>query len=375
MSFSYRLFVLTFLSSLLTVTGFGLADEAEKPDQKPDPRVGTRVIVTEAAAPLRTPEKIVWKAYLGETFTVSLTNGEWLWVAEKGGWLWEKQTVPFATAVADLSARVDAEPTAENLHLRGVAYSAHGNYDSAIADFSASLQKNADNAGVLNNRGQAFYLKNDFDKAIQDFNSAITADPKHFVALNNRALCYIAVGNLDGASKDLDAAIAANKEYPEALNNRGVVHARQGDYQSAIDDYTAALKIDDRYADAYGNRSFAYRQLNQFDMAVADLHVAMEKSPLDFKPVNDLAWVLATVADESIRDPQKAIALAKQACGMTQYENWNTMDTLAAAYAAAGDFKLAQQWIATAVEKAPAKDKTALEEHVALFQEEKTIMK
>ena len=331
--------------------------------QKPDPRVGKKVIVTVAGASLRTPEAIKWKAYLGETFTVALTNGEWLWINDKGGWLWEQHTVPFDTAVQDLTKKIQASATAENFHLRGIAYVSHTEYDKAIADFTQSLKLQGNKAGVLNNRGQAYYLKGEHEAAIRDLDAAIQADPKHFVAMNNRALCYIALNDLNRAMTDLNAAITLHAEYPEALNNRGVVHSRKGDYKAAIKDLTLALKIYENYTDAYGNRSFAYRKAGQFVEAVADLKTAMQKDPLDYKPVNDHAWILATAAAAPVRNPDAAIREATRACEMTQYLNWNTLDTLAAAYAAKGDFKSAQQWITTAIEKAPQQYKATLQQH------------
>lgn len=346
---------------------------ADASDAKPDPRIGTRVIVTVAGALLKTPEATVWRAYLGETFTVSLTNGEWLWINDKHGWLWEKETVPFETAISQMTKQVKAESSPENYHLRGIAYVAHREYDKAIADFTQSLRLKKNNAGVLNNRGQAYYLKGDHTRAIKDLTVAVTLDPKHFVAMNNRALCYIAKGELSSAKRDLDAALSLHKEYPEALNNRGVVHSRSGDYQSAVTDLTAAIKIYENYTDAYGNRSFAYRKLKMFKEAVADVKQAMEIDATDYKPVNDLAWILATAGDASIRDPENAVKEATKACEMTQYANWNTLDTLATCYAAKSDFKSALQWITTAVEKAPGKYKPMLEKHRQLIADGKPI--
>ncbi len=343
--------------------------------QDNDARVGKKVIVTEAGAPLRTPKAIVWKSYLGETFTVSLTNGEWLWVAEKGGWLWDKQTVMFDNAIGELTKKIQAEPSAENYHLRGIAYSAHEQYEKAIADFALSLQKKPGTAGVLNNRGQVHYLQGDHDAAIKDFSAAINSAPDHFIALNNRALCLIAKEDYDGAMKDLNAALKLNKEYPEALNNRGVVFSKKGDYRAAIKDYSEAIKIDDKYIDAYGNRSFAYRELKKFTEAMSDLRTAIEKNPLDYKPVNDLAWVLATAAESRVRDPKQALELAIKACQMTQYKNWNALDTLAAAHAANGDFKSAQQWVATAMESAPEDKVEDLQKRLELIQANKPIVK
>jgi protein O-mannosyl-transferase len=50
------------------------------------------------------------------------------------------------------------------------------------------------------------------------------------------------------------------------------------------------------------------------------------------------AWLLATSSDETRRDPPAAIQLAHHACRLTNFENPQLLDTLAAAYAAAGRF-------------------------------------
>ncbi|MEO1982355.1 MAG: tetratricopeptide repeat protein [Fuerstiella sp.] len=332
-----------------------------------DNRVGKKVIVTVAGAPLRTPEAIVWKAYLGETFTVTLTNGEWLWINEKGGWLWEQETVSFDTAAEEFSRRVQAEPSAENFHLRGIAFLAHRQFDKAIADFSESLKRRPGQAGVLNNRGQAWYLMKDYAAAVNDLSAAIKADPRHFLALNNRALCYIATGQFNDALPDLNAAIQLNNEYPEALNNRGVVHSKTGNYTAAIVDFSAALNIDNNYIEAYGNRAYAHRQQGNDALAINDLKTAMIKNPRDFQPANDLAWMYATSQNESIRNASEAVRLATAACTMSQYEDWNALDTLAVAHAANGDFDAAKQWVTTALEKAPAAQKKQITEHQQLI--------
>ncbi|MEZ6061814.1 MAG: tetratricopeptide repeat protein [Planctomycetaceae bacterium] len=370
-----------FLNSLLVAVAcawFAANCVAVEPEPEPqttasDPRVGTKVLVTTAGAELKTPKAVVWRAYLGEVFTVSLVNGEWLWINEKQGWMWDRQTVPLATAIQETSTRLNESPTAENFHLRGVAWLAHDDYDKAIADFTQCLAKEPRNAGAFNNRGQAHYLKKDFQRAIADFSRALSIDAKHFLALNNRALAYIATEQFDPAVKDIEAALALNPEYPEALNNRGVVRQKQGNTQQAIADFSAALKIDPSYTDAYGNRAYAYRMSGKYADAIQDLKTAMQKNPLNFEPVNDLGWVLATAKDNSIRNPAEAVAMAKKACEMTQYENWNALDTLAAASAEAGDFKNAGQWITTAIEKAPEDRRAPLKAHQELILSGKPI--
>lgn len=341
--------------------------------KKPDPRIGRRVIVTVDRAPLRTPKEIVWKAYRGEVFTVSLVNGEWLWISGKGGWLWEKETVDFENAIELLTTTIEQKPTAENYDMRGIAFTAHEKFDEAIEDFSASL-KQKQVAGVHNNRGRAYYLKADYKAAVRDFDAALKMNPGHFVALLNRALCRMATGKLDAALRDLNKATSLNKEFPEALNNRGVVYIRKNDVRRAIADFSLALKIDDGYVEAYGNRAAAQRQLGLFADAKADLEIAQAKDPLNYKPVNDLAWFYATVPEAKLRDAEKAVVLATKACEMTGYEDPNTLDTLAAAYALKGDFKQAQQWILTAIDLADDEQRKELLAHKELLEAEKPII-
>lgn len=60
----------------------------------------------------------------------------------------------------------------------------------------------------------------------------------------------------------------------------------------------------------------------------------------DGECANNIAWTFATSKDPLRRDPAKAIELAKQAI-RKDGKDWRWLDTLAAAHAAAGDFKAA----------------------------------
>jgi spermidine synthase len=56
---------------------------------------------------------------------------------------------------------------------------------------------------------------------------------------------------------------------------------------------------------------------------------------------NNLAWILATDASEHVRDPDDALLHARRAVELTNEQNFAVLDTLATAYAAAGDFEKA----------------------------------
>jgi hypothetical protein len=84
-------------------------------------------------------------------------------------------------------------------------------------------------------------------------------------------------------------------------------------------------------------------QIDQFREAV-------NRDPNSAVALNNLACLLATAGDPSLRDGSEAVRLAERACGLTGYQNTSVLSTLAAAYAEIGRFDEA---IATA-EKASA---------------------
>jgi serine/threonine protein kinase len=61
----------------------------------------------------------------------------------------------------------------------------------------------------------------------------------------------------------------------------------------------------------------------------------------DVIALNGLAWLLATCGDDAVRDGTRAVALAQEAVAMTKRQDPNSLDTLAAAYAEAGQFPAA----------------------------------
>jgi tetratricopeptide (TPR) repeat protein len=86
-----------------------------------------------------------------------------------------------------------------------------------------------------------------------------------------------------------------------------------------------------------------------------DQHAALEKGvascPESGRGLNNYAWALATSPDDALRDGAKALELAQRAITNTDGEPTpNFLDTLAAAYAEAGDFEAATREMQRAVE-------------------------
>jgi len=72
--------------------------------------------------------------------------------------------------------------------------------------------------------------------------------------------------------------------------------------------------------------------------AVEHLKESVRLKPNQPDVLNDLAWILATHRDDGVRNPNEAVRFAEDACALTGYKDIEMLDTLAAAYAAAGQF-------------------------------------
>jgi len=92
-----------------------------------------------------------------------------------------------------------------------------------------------------------------------------------------------------------------------------------------------------------------------FGAAVTHFQRAFKANPRMFSAANNLAWILSTNPDKSIRDGGRAVEVAKSICEATSYKDYRFFDTLAAAYAENRDFENAILITKKGIEMASAK--------------------
>lgn len=222
------------------------------------------------------------------------------------------------------------------LNSRGISWREKGNDGQAMVDFDEAIRRDPENAIVHSSRGNLHGDMGDNDRAIADYNTAIKLNPKLALAYSNRAVSWMQKGESDRALADLDAAIKLSPDMLDAWNNRGFVWRMKGDPHRAILDFSQVIKLDPKFADAY----------------------------------DSLALIHATSSDAKARNGKRAVELAQRACELTKWSNAFYLNTLAAAYAEAGDFKSAVQWQekAIALKKFSAAGEVAAEGRLALYK-------
>ena len=217
-----------------------------------------------------------------------------------------------------------------------------GNYDQAIADDTQAIQSNPQDAQAYFKRALVYMTTGDDDKAIADLTQAIQINPRYAQAYFRRAFVYMIKGNYDQAAADLTQAIQINPQFKMAYYRRACVYMMKGDDDLAISDLNKTIQIDPNFAQADLRCSYAYMLKGDYSQAMATLNQIIQSHPNGWSAYNRLAWLLATCPQASFRDGKKAVENATKAFEVLKSSQ--TRDTLAAAYAEAGDFISAVKW-------------------------------
>jgi tetratricopeptide (TPR) repeat protein/thiol-disulfide isomerase/thioredoxin len=165
--------------------------------------------------------------------------------------------------------------------------------------------------------------------ALAAYSRCIELNPNGRAAWNNRGVLYEKRGELDKAVADFSRAIALDAKYDTAWNNRSRVHASLGRWEKTVEDCTnfLALVQRPRQPEAYYRRAAAYVRLRRYGEAQADYQKLVELAPGSALVHNDLSWFLATCPDPKLRDPARAVQLARRALELQEQvgNNWNTL--------------------------------------------------
>ncbi len=176
------------------------------------------------------------------------------------------------------------------------------NIESCTRAMEADGLPDEDLAKILNSRGSAYYYNGEYNRAIADFDESIWLIPSSAVA-------YF---------------------------NRGWAHSEKSEYNRAIKDFDEAIRLGGDDANYVRGRVMAYYLKGEYYRAIEDLDQAIRLKPDDANAMNTMAWILATARNTDVRDGHEAVRLAQEAVRLIDAPAFR--DTLAAAYAEAGQF-------------------------------------
>jgi tetratricopeptide (TPR) repeat protein len=160
-------------------------------------------------------------------------------------------------------------------------------------------------------------------------------DPDAQVALAN---ALVQKQRIDDAIVHYQKAVALRPDYFLARYGLGHALLEKGALDAAIEHSRAALLIQPNSADCHTVLAVALDEKGQSAEAMEHYEKALEISPQSVAALNNLAWLLATGSNPSLRNGARAVQFAQQADELSGGTNALVLRTLAAAYAEAGQF-------------------------------------
>ncbi len=128
-----------------------------------------------------------------------------------------------------------------------------------------------------------------------------------------------------------------------AHNLLGAEMAAQGNLDEAMTHYSAALKLNPNHAEAHNNLAIALAMRGDLKNAIEHFSDACRLNTNLLVAANSLAWIRATHPNPKFRDGAEAVQLASRAVKLAGEKDFSVLETLAAAYAEAGDFTNAEK--------------------------------
>jgi tetratricopeptide (TPR) repeat protein len=242
---------------------------------------------------------------------------------------WWHDSVSLWTRAAELDPRNDIA-----LYNLAIALAAAGREDEAIGRYEQTLQLVPDHEFAQRNlnlirsaqaerEGDRLAQAGNLDAAIDWYARALAVDPARLHVRAARGVALVQRGRFGEAVADLRAAFdAAERLTPDLANadNR------------AKEDRAVASAL-----------AFALAQIGNYSEAAAVLTRALRRHGDDHELAHNLARLLATTPDPAVRDGPLALRLALAVRDQTGGHDPRVLDTLAAAYAANGQFDRARE--------------------------------
>jgi tetratricopeptide (TPR) repeat protein len=242
------------------------------------------------------------------------------------------------------------------------ALTKQGRLDEALDECRKALEIKPAFVEALNNYGALLSNRGQVDEAIRYFQQALKLNSRHASSHFNLASALAKRARYDAALAEYAKGLKLKPDYVEGRNNLGLLLAARGRDDEAIAHFQEALELKPDMANTRRNLALVLSQQGRIPEAIAQWREVIRLQPQSAVALSQLARLLATTPDASLRNASEAVELAGQAAKLSGGRDPNVLDALAAAYAEAGRFGEAVETARQALTLAEAKKNTALAE-------------
>ncbi len=267
--------------------------------------------------------------------------------------------------VATLEAVAGDSPESDELFaLLGKAQLDLSAFPAAESSLRKSLRERSDHGARLTHLGDAVRSQGRFDEAMELYARAVAAEPNLGQAHSRLGLGHAQAGRFDLALHHFRRYADVEPNSANAQTNLANALLSAGRHGEGIERLQRALAIDPRCEPAHRSLWRALLLVGRRDEAIRALREARTIAPADRSLACELAWLLSTSAGADAAAGE-ALALAEACARGESPVGAATLDILAAAAAAEGDFARAVAEAERALETARREGLEALAAAIA----------
>ena len=231
------------------------------------------------------------------------------------------------------------------------------NYIKSLIDAEVNGSEDL-SASLLNLYGATLLDQQEYAAAAKAFRRSLELDPQNRQAHIELGTILLQSGRGPESRDHFMAVLRTNPSDPELQYKLGLAHASAGELQLARSAFETSWRLRPSSTAAWQLANVAV-QLNDIQQAIASYEDAIRMNPKLLYQANNLAWLLATTEQSGLRDGQRALEIAQEICSREEVDA-SSIDTLAAAYAAAGNYQAAWETAERASEVAIAEGNNEL---------------
>ncbi|MBX3421627.1 MAG: tetratricopeptide repeat protein [Pirellulaceae bacterium] len=202
------------------------------------------------------------------------------------------------------------------------------------------LPQYRDDAIAYANYGKELIDQGDLELAETALRQAIFLEPTVAGPQYNLGRVFDMQGNPQAARHQYEIAVGHNPQHGRAHWQLGRHALASGDIAEALQRLRLASQLAPELETIHSDLGAALLASGAVDQAIAAFRRALEVDPTSANAANNLVWLLATSPEQQLRNTEEALKWAKllESTGEPMY-----LDTVAAAYAQAGQFEQAVQ--------------------------------
>jgi tetratricopeptide (TPR) repeat protein len=219
----------------------------------------------------------------------------------------------------------------------GDIYMDEGKKDAAIQEYRKSLALRMD-PEICHNLGNAMMQTGRPEEAAAYFKKALELSPNDPIVCSDLGNFYLEKGQVDLAIQYMQKALQIEPDLPIACYNLGNAYAEEQRFDLAIRYWERAIQLQPDYPMPHNNLANAFLLEGQTAKAIQEWKLALQYMPDLMSAQVNLAWVLATSPDPSLRDGPTAVALAERATQLSNGRYPRALQSLAAAFAENGQY-------------------------------------